>query len=171
MLKLLDINLTTKINKVETYIKNYNIYLYVLKRLYVQLNKDGTYPYNPYPKLSILEANLMESHTKTYGYKWFSLVDGERTYQVCINKYDGDVHISCKETTKGAYIDCGGFSLSLSCLDTQDYFNQEIKARIDLYEKNRDEDIQRIGDLKKVWKQLKKINAYSLDNWEVKDLL
>lgn len=168
---LQDINLTTKINKLETYVRHYHIYLYVLKHLFVELNKDGSYPVNAYPRLSIEGAKLMETNTRIYGYKWFEFKVGTRSFEVCISKYDGDAHITCKETTKGAQYDCGGFAINLDYLTSQDDFNEHIKNRIALFEKNLNEDLDKIEAIKKVWKQLKKIDTYGLQNWEVKELL
>lgn len=105
--------LDNKINDLEKCVKNYDIYIVILKHLQVKQNKDGT------------------THGGT----------------------DGEIYIP------------------LQYLDTANGFYDYIEKRIAYFEKRKAEDKQKIIEYKKVFEQLAKINAYSLDAWEVKELL
>ena len=166
--------LDSKINDLEKCVKNYGIYIVILKHLQVNQNKDGSYPKYPFNNLVMVGCDLLEHATKLMGYKHWLLKDGEKHYEVRYFKDDGDVHIKyvwCEKdgTTHGGTD--GEMYIPLQYLDTAIGFYQYIERRIVYFEKRKAEEKQKIIDYKKVFEQLVKFNAYSLNAGEVKDLL
>lgn len=158
----------------EKCVKNYDIYIVILKHLNINFNKDCSYPKHPFNNLVMTYSVLLEHETKLMGYKHWLIKINDGFYKVWYFKDDGDIHIKyvwCeKDGTSHGGTD-GEIYIPLFCLNSAGIFYDYIEKRITYFEKQKAEDKQRIIDYKKVFEQLVKINAYSLDALEVKELL
>ena len=155
--------LNNKIKQLKEWVENYDFHIAILKKLKIRLNKDGTYPQRPFCNLFLEGCEKDEEQSKFYGFTHYKLKLKSKVYIVCITKYDDDVYI-WHAHDKGLYI-------GLGYLRSASVFERHIEERIAHCEKQKAKDEQKLKDYPKVFKQLQKINALSLETWEVQELL
>lgn len=166
--------LEKKIKDCEKYIANYKVYIAILNKLDIKLNKDGTYPKNPFIALHLVGCEEDSWHYKNYGYRGYILKVGKKYYKVFLTRESDIIDISytwCEKdgTTHGGRD--GRFAFDIDYLDTMENFKAQVKRRIDLFTNNIGATKREMQAYPKIFAQLEKINTYGLSNWEVKDLL
>lgn len=166
--------LNNKLNEYKTYLKNDEMFIVILNHLFVKLNKDGTYPKNPFKNLVLDNCKELVKSTKLMGYKHYLLQHKGHYYCVRYFKADGDIcvkYVWCEAdgTTHGGTD--GTLYLKLSCLENPSKFIEYIDGRIKYFENEIVKDNQKLKDYQNVFTQLQKIDTGSLHSWEVKELL
>lgn len=166
--------LLQRLNEHNKYIKNDEMFIVILNHLFVKLNKDGTYPKNPFKNLVLDNCKELVSKTKLMGYKHFLLQHKGHYYCVWFYK-ESDVfsvkYSWCEAdgTTHGGTD--GYFVVDLKHLQSPQTFIDFIDKKIKYYEHEIVIDTHKQKDFKNVYKQLLKIDTGTLSSWEVKELL